>query len=285
MAPHELAICTPVTARLYRHRHGERRLCREIRFGQPLQWDCTSLTVYPAGHTFGSAMLLAERCGTRLLYTGDFKLGSSFTAETCELPKADILVMESTWGDPRYRLPPRESVAAELVDRVAEALAQNRTPVIHAYVLGKSQEVTRILTQAGIPVLQHPLVYAVSCIYQENGCDLGDFKLYAGEPLRGHAVVVPPRQQKGYHVGGLRRTTTLAVTGWALDARGRCRWGTDHVLPLSDHADFDQLMEAIDRVDPEVVYCTHGPVSFVDHVKKRGRRAVVLGEQEQLTLF
>jgi Cft2 family RNA processing exonuclease len=285
MAPHEMAYCTPVTAKLYRHRHGSRRQCVEMHFGQTLEWGCTKLTVYPAGHTFGSAMLLAERAGRRMLYTGDFKLGSSATAETCELPHAEVLVMESTWGDPRYRLPPRESVVAELVDRVRQAFSSGRTPVIHAYVLGKAQEVTKILTSAGIPVLQHPLTHAVSCIYQENGCDLGDFQLYPGRPLVGHAVVVPPRQQKGCFLPGLTRTTTLAVTGWAVDAFGRSRWGTDHILPLSDHADFDQLLETIDRVDPEIVYCTHGPTSFVDHVRAHGRRAVVLGEKEQLTLF
>jgi putative mRNA 3-end processing factor len=260
-------------------------VCREMHFGQPLEWECTRLTVHPAGHTFGSAMLLAERSGRRLLYTGDFKLGSSFTSETCQPPRADILVMESTWGDPRYRLPPRESVVAELISHVEQAISSGRTPVVQAYVLGKAQEVTRILTSAGIPVLQHPLAYAVSCIYQENGCDLGDFKLYPGHSLPGHAVVTPPRQQKGSFLPGLGRTTSLAVTGWAVDDRGRRRWGTDHVLPLSDHADFDQLLETIERVDPEIVYCTHGPASFADHVRQRGRRAVVLGEKEQLTLF
>ena len=285
MAPHELAYCTAVTSKLYRHRLGPHRQCVEMQFGRPIDWGETRLSVHPAGHVFGSAMLLAETRGQRMLYTGDFKLGPSATAETCVLPRADTLVMESTWGDPRFRLPAREYVVAELLERVNKAFALNRTPVIHAYVLGKAQEVTKILTSAGVPVLQHPLTYAVSCIYQENGCDLGDFKLYPGRPLPGHAVVMPPRQQKGHHMGGLTRTTTLAVTGWAVDERGRQRWGVDHVIPLSDHADFDQLLQAIDLVDPEIVYCTHGPATFVNHVRAHGRRAVVLGEKEQLTLF
>jgi hypothetical protein len=45
------------------------------------------------------------------------------------------------------------------------------------------------------------------------------------------------------------------------------------------------LLQTIDRVDPEIVYCTHGPATFVNHVRAHGRRAVVLGEKEQLTLF
>ena len=125
-----------------------RRMCVEMHYRAPVEWGDTRLTVYPAGHVFGSAMLLAEDGGRRLLYTGDFKLGPSATAEPCELPKADTLVMESTWGDPRYRMPARENVVAELLERVYHALAANRTPVIHAYVLGKAQEVTKILTSA-----------------------------------------------------------------------------------------------------------------------------------------
>src|SRR5688572_3378797 len=61
---------------------------------------------------------------------------------------------------------------------------------LHAYVLGKAQEVTRILTSHGIPVLQHPLTYAVSCVYNACGIDLGDCSPYTGEALPGHAVIV-----------------------------------------------------------------------------------------------
>ena len=78
---------------------------------------------------------------------------TSATAETFELLQAQTLVMESTWSDPQFRLPPRESVIQQLLNLVDDAFQQQRTPVIHAYVLGKSQEVTKLLTQAGIPVL------------------------------------------------------------------------------------------------------------------------------------
>lgn len=285
MAPHELAFCTPVTGKLYQHRHGKHRMLKEMHFGKTLEWNEFKLTVYPAGHVFGSAMLHAEHRGKTFLYTGDFKLGCSSTAETCELPKANVLVTECTWGDPQFRMPPREAIVSQLVNIVHDTLARGRTPVIHAYVLGKAQEVTRILTSAGIPVLQHPLAYAISQIYEEHGCDLGDYQLYPGEPLPGHAVVVPPRTQKNYRLANLGRITTIAVTGWALDARGSWRWSCDHIVPLSDHAGFDQLLEAVEQVDPEIVYCTHGPETFVDHLIARGRRAVVLGRQEQLSLF
>ena len=146
-------------------------------------------------------MLLAEDGETSLLYTGDFKLGDSATAQRAVLPKAEILIIESTYGDPAYRLTPRAEAIAELCRLVREVLTADRTPVIQAYVLGKGQEVSKILTDAGIPVLQHPNTFAISQVYRQCGVDLGDVHLYPGQPLPGHAVVVPP----GFHRGAACR--------------------------------------------------------------------------------
>lgn len=278
MAPHELAFCTSVTGALYRHRHGPRRAIREMQFGEPLDWNGTRLTCHPAGHVFGSAMLHVEVAGETLLYTGDFKLRDSATAEKCRPPRADVLVMESTFGDPRYRMPPREKVVRDLIDVVAKTIAQGRTPVIHAYVLGKAQEVSKLLASAGIPVLQHKYAWAITEIYRAYGCKLGDCRLYPGEPITGHAVIVPPQSQKGYHLPRLKHTTTIAVTGWAIDPSTASRWGVDHALPLSDHADFDELLELVELVRPRKIYCTHGPTSFCQVLRERGHDASILGE-------
>lgn len=276
MAKHEVAFCTPQTARLYQHRHGERRVL-ELAYHEPRCFGHTRLTTLPAGHVLGSAMLLAEVAGQSLLYTGDFKLGASLTADEAVLPRADILVMESTYGDPAYCLPPREALCAELVRVVRAALEDGCTPVIHAYVLGKAQEVTRILTSSGIPVLQHPLTYAVSRVYQACGVELGDIAEYPGHPLPGHAVLVPPVHQKSWRVAGLRRVRTIAVTGWAHNPRFRLR--VDHAIPLSDHADYAQLLACVEQVAPRVVLCTHGSPSFVERLRERGYNAHVLDDK------
>ncbi len=102
MARHEYALCTPATAALYQLRLGKRPI-RELPYHTPTLWGGLRLTTYPAGHCLGSAMLLAEDGQRSLLYTGDFKLGESATAEPAELPHAEILVIESTYGDPAYR--------------------------------------------------------------------------------------------------------------------------------------------------------------------------------------
>ncbi|MBI2823583.1 MAG: MBL fold metallo-hydrolase [Planctomycetia bacterium] len=276
MARHELALCTPETARLYHARLGERPVL-EIPYRQPIDWGGLRLTTYPAGHCLGSAMLLAEDGETRLLYTGDFKLAASATAEQAELPPADVLVIESTYGAPRHRHVPRAEAIAQLLALVRDTLARGMTPVVHAYALGKAQEVTRLLTSAGIGVLQHKEVYAISQVYCRCGVDLGPFELFGGPPKDGHVVVVPPWRHRAGDCGRIRRPVTFAVTGWAGSPGGAWRLGVDHAIGLSDHADFDELLAAVARVNPRVVYCTHGPESFVWCLREAGYVAFPLG--------
>ncbi|MEX0678710.1 MAG: MBL fold metallo-hydrolase [Pirellulales bacterium] len=280
MARHEYALCTPDTAALYRLRFGP-RATRELPYGEPLEWGGLRLTTFPAGHCLGSAMLLAEDGDRSLLYTGDFKLGESATAVRAQLPRAEVLVIECTYGRPLYRHPPREQAIDELLTRVREALDRGATPVIEAYVLGKSQEVTRLLTGAGFPVLQHPKIHDVSQVYRDCGVDLGDCHRYAGMPLPGHVVIVPPRTHRHGRLPGLRKTVTFAVTGWAVHSATRERLGVDHAIPLSDHADYDELFEAVERVSPRIVYCTHGPESFVDCLRAAGHNAHPLNRPQR----
>ena len=284
MARHETAFCTPETAALYQHRLGERHVI-QWPYREPFDWGDTRLKTFPAGHVLGSAMLLAEADGRRLLYTGDFKLRQSSTAERANPPAADILVMESTFGKPQYRLPPREKTIERLLQLIEESFQHDRTPVIYAYALGKAQEVTKILTENQVDVAQHPGIFAVSKIYQQCHCDLGPIKCFDGRIENRCVLIVPPQGQKSRYVNLPARHTTISVTGWAMDRGARFRYGVDHALPLSDHADFDELVECVERVDPQVVYCTHGPVEFVEHLRDLGHNAHPLGRDSQLRLF
>ncbi len=285
MARHEYALCTPETARLYHHRLGKRPV-REMPYRETIEWGGLRLTAYPAGHCLGSAMLLADDGQTRLLYTGDFKLGPKHTAAEAELPRADILVIESTYGQPEYRHTPRDEAIAQLLELVYDTIADGATPVIQAYVLGKAQEVTRILTSAGIPVLQHPDIYAVSRIYAACGVELGAIGVFRGQADIGTAVVVPPVAHGGTCLTHLRRRyVTFAVSGWAMHRATRYRLGVHHAIPLSDHADYDELFQAVEQVQPSEVYCTHGPESFVDRLAAAGWNAKPLRPSKQMRLF
>jgi Cft2 family RNA processing exonuclease len=284
-AAHELSLCTPATAALFRHRRGERHRTRDMPYGKPIELGDFRLTTYPAGHCLGSAMLLAERDDESLLFTGDFKLGPSATCAEAVLPRADTLIMESTFGRPRYRLPPREETIAELIELVKTILAAGAAPVVHAYALGKSQEVSKILSDAGIFVQQHPTIFAVTEVYRDCGVEFNNVSCYAGNWQPGSAVVTLPRGMKSFRLAGLPHVVSIAVTGWAADPSTKYRQRVDHALPLSDHADFDQLLETAERVAAKNIYCTHGPREAVEHLRAAGFNAHPVTGTYQTRMF
>jgi len=272
IARHEYTLCTPATAALYQLRLGKRPI-RELPYRTPTEWGGLRLTTYPAGHCLGSAMLLAEDGHRSLLYTGDFKLGDSATAEPAELPHADILIIESTYGDPSWRHPPRVEAIEHLCHLVAQIVRRHQVPVVEAYALGKAQEVTRILADAGFVVFQHPRAFQVTQVYEAFGVAVGCQGCSAGLPEPGAVWVVPPHAGRRFDNGQVR----IAVTGWAANVETRSRLGADFAVALSDHADYDGLVEAVHRVHPRKVYCTHGPECFVDRLRHQGFDAQPLG--------
>ena len=283
MGRHAYALCTPETGALYQHRLGRRHV-REMSYGETIEWGGVNLTAHPAGHCLGSAMLHVEDEGRTMLYTGDFQLTPSETSERADPPNAETLIMETTFGDPRFRFPAREKVIDQLCETVATSIREGKTPVVGAYALGKSQEATKILTDAGFPVRQHRSAYEISLVYEKCGVSLGDFSLLSTEqPLQpGEVLIVPPHLRRGVDV---ENETRIAVTGWALDSSAQHRLRADHAIPLSDHADYDELLELIDRVAPQRVYCTHGDNSFVNDLQERGIDAYRLGGSTQKRLF
>ncbi len=272
MARHGTALCTPETAALYEARLGRRPVVR-MRYGEPIEWGGLRLTTLPAGHCLGSAMLLAEDGRRSLLYTGDFSLHTPATAAPAQWTRADELVMECTYGHPTFRLPPRQEAVRELRRLVRLALDSGRTPIVVAYALGKAQEITRLLTNEGIPVAQHREIQKISRAYEALGVSLGPYAPLGDRVPEGWAAIVPPRTPRMEGIDEVR----IAATGWAVDARVRERLNADHAVPLSDHADYDQLLEAVGRVRPKHVYCTHGPESFVDRLREAGYDASCLG--------
>jgi len=291
---HDSVIATAATARLAGHRIG--MTCAEpLAYGVDRMIDAnTRVRLISAGHVLGSAMIHVTGPEGTLLYTGDFKLRDSLTVESPQTMPADYLVMESTYGLPMFHFPPAETVRQQLLELLEGALRDNRQPIVLAYTLGKSQEVARMITDAGFNVTMHGATFAISQIYEELGTPLGKFRRYRPEDFHGAGAIdlrergvllAPPYVARSAFVSRFDNPCRIIMTGWALQKNAIYRYGVDHALPLSDHADFDELLELIERVQPRKVFAHHGFKEFVNELQKRGIDAAPARPDEQLMLF
>lgn len=283
--PHQLTYATPATAALMQARLGRLRI-ESAPFGHPIEIDQYRISFHPAGHILGSAQILAEHQGQRLLYTGDFNLQESATAEKLEIVSADILIMECTYGHPRYQFPAR----AELIDRLCgwihAALKNGRIPVVIGYALGKSQEAMKILADNGFQLCAHGTIMKLVRVYERFGHDFGTVEPLRGSSiLEGKVVVVPRRAELTRVINRIPNKRTLFLSGWAIHEGFKYRCGVDEAIPLSDHADFKGLLEFVRRVNPKKIFITHGPANFAVYLRQLGYDAQPLRAVKQGGLF
>src|SRR4051812_9144945 len=147
-------LCTPETAHFHTMRRGPLETLR-LPYGATHTIGASEIELRPAGHVLGSAMIVATSAHGRIAYTGDFKLRANPLSPRAEPPVCDVLVMECTFGEPRYRFPKDEELYARLFAFIDETLASGGTPAVLAYALGKSQEVLWHLMGAGYDVAAH----------------------------------------------------------------------------------------------------------------------------------
>jgi Cft2 family RNA processing exonuclease len=272
VASHACWVTTPATARIAARRFGAAHVETHA-FGEPWQEGEARVTLLPAGHILGSAMVLVEYRGQRILYTGDFRTGPSLTAEPCTPVPADVLVMECTFGAPLYRFPPREHVTEQIEGFVRRCFGRDEVPVLLAYSLGKAQEAARLLGDRGIRVALHFTAYEMLEVYQELGVPFRNSERFDRGPLEETALILPP------YLGGSRlldryaRRRTAYLSGWALQPGVRRNFQVDEAFALSDHCDFDELLAFVGQVAPRQIYTLHGPDEFSQHLRARGHRA------------
>jgi putative mRNA 3-end processing factor len=288
IARHERTIATRATVALMRHRLGAKVKGEALpaEYRKPFGLGDLTLELVPAGHVLGSAQLRATRRGLALGYSGDLCLEPTLTAEPAEVVECDVLVLESTFGLPRYVFPPKDEVLASIRRFVDDTLSDGMTPVLLGYALGKAQEILKYLGEAGYRCRAHPVVHAVNKVYQAEGVALPNVELLGPEgPAAGEVVVAPPHLARTSPILRIRRRRTAVLTGWAIDGRHGFR-SVDAAFPLSDHADFPALLRYARASGAGRVLTIHGYArELAAALRKEGIRAEPLVEREQLELL
>ena len=281
---HGEVLATPETIALYRRRNPDwDGSARAIAFGDPFAGNGATLTLLPSGHVLGGAQVFFEDGEKSLLYTGDFKRSRGRTAPGTDVRRADVLLTESTFGLPVFRFPPRAELERRLVTACREAVEQGAVPIVLAYALGKSQEVAAVLTEAGIATVLHGAAWKLLPEYASAGHRFPLSRAYeTGPPQPGEALIVPPRCARTPIVQKLKSRSVIYASGWAVRAASRADFDADVLLPLSDHADFDELLAHVQAVAPRRVIAMHGYArDFARILSGRGLEAHALSHASE----
>jgi len=203
-----------------------------------------------AGHILGSRQLVIEADGEKTIYTGDISLKPNIFGWSAKIEQCERLIMEATYGDPAYHFPPISEVHQGIERFVKNNDSSNI--IIGAYSLGKTQEVVKILNEAGVvPIVTEEAEFFCS-VYESFGIPLERIVVGSEEAeeamSKRFVAIVPMGKAKRYFASRLaaafnRKTLCAAATGWALNFR----FDTDAAFPLSDHADFDDLVRYVEE--------------------------------------
>jgi len=285
IAPHREIIVSERTARLMQARLPGQRKEIIVPFGQEKDVRGMCVTLFPAGHIFGSAQFFLRTPRDSLLYTGDFKLRRGQSAEPAEWTAADTLIMETTYGLPRYRLPPTEEVITQIVAFCRDAIDNNEVPVLLGYSLGKAQEILCALAGADLTPMLHGAVYEMTRIYQQFGHEFCDYVRYRPNEVAGKVLICPPSANRSRMLERIPRKRVAMISGWAVEPNAIYRYQVDAAFPLSDHADYDDLLRYVNLVKPKRVLTLHGfAAQFATDLRGRGIEAWALTEENQMEL-
>ncbi|MFT5413004.1 MAG: DNA ligase-1, partial [Verrucomicrobiales bacterium] len=207
-------------------------------------------------------------------------------AEATEVRHADTLIMETTFGLPKYEFPPLEEVRGRVLGFCEDTLAEGKVPVLLGYSFGKAQEIMAMLNGADYELVIYPTIEKLMGVYVDFGFEFPKYEVFEpGMELDGKVLVMPPMGRKHNPLAGVKNLRRAMFSGWGIDPSAKYRYRVEEVFPLSDHAGYTDLVDFVKAVAPRQVLTTHGYVAeFARDLRRLGIEAWSLKGKDQLEL-
>ena len=241
---------------------------QSIAYGKKLRINDVSVTYYPAGHVLGSAQILLEYQGQRIIVSGDYKRRRDPTCALFEVQTCDIFITEATFGLPVFIHPADTTQIAKLLN--ALALNPGQCVLLGAYALGKCQRLICLLREEGYDevIYLHGAMIALCDLYVELGVKLGPIKPAADmlkEDLKSKIIIAPPSALHDRWSRRLPDPIPALASGWMTVRQRAKQKQIELPLIVSDHADWNELTQTIQDVKAEEIWVTHGREDALVH--------------------
>ena len=265
---HGVVLATPETLAIMGVRCGPQPGGQRIAYDETIRVGDVDVRFVPAGHVLGSAQIVLEHCGERVVVSGDYKRRADPTCPAFVPVPCDIFITEATFGLPVFRHPDTGSEIDRLLHRLHAD--PSRCVLVGAYALGKAQ---RIITELRVrghhePIYVHGAIERLNQLYESFGIELGELRAATGATkaeMAGHIVIAPPGALNDRWSRRLPDPVTAMASGWMrIRQRARQR-NVELPLIISDHADWDELTATVRELAPSEVWITHGREEALKH--------------------
>jgi len=286
---HDYYLCTCTARPVIRHRLGPINI-ETVDYGESRLINGVRFSFHPAGHILGSAQIRVEYQGEIWVVSGDYKLENDGLAEAFESVPCHTFITECTFGLPRYKWQPQAQVFADINAWWAQNQAEGKTTVLTGYALGKAQRIMQGLNPEIGPIFTHGAVENVNEVLRAQGILLPKSSRLAQNTkknqIAGGIIIVPPSAVNSPWVRRFIPSSLGIASGWMAFQDAPRQRNADRGFILSDHADWDELNQAIADTGAENVIATHGYTEqFSQWLIKQGYNAQAVKTQFEGEVF
>ncbi len=255
-------ISTYETAILLKERVGDNINIKTFDYGEDFKINGINISFHPSGHILGSSQIRFIFAEEKWLISGDFKIQKDKTCRQYEIVKTDYLISECTFGLPIFKWDETSKIASKISNWITNS--PEKTSLLFCYSLGKAQRLLNEISQTNFKgnIYCHGSIQKINNCYKKLGIDINETikienKKEIGE-LKGNLILLPPSLSKGSYLKNFRNIQTAFASGWMSIRALRKRSGYDKGFAISDHADWDGILEVVKKSEAKNVFFHHG---------------------------
>jgi putative mRNA 3-end processing factor len=220
------------------------------------------VSLHPAGHIIGSSQIRIEYKGEVWVVSGDYKTEPDGLSGVFEPIPCHTFISESTFGLPIYNWKPQREIYHDIQNWVRSNEVAGKTSVLIGYSLGKAQRILQAVEEVSGNIYVHGAIWNVQETLRQAG-----FKLPAVQRItpdmprdafRGSVIIAPPSADGSAWMRRFPSPSTGICSGWMQVRGNQRRRNADAGFALSDHADWQGLLQAVKATGAQKVYITHG---------------------------
>ncbi|MEO8412346.1 MAG: ligase-associated DNA damage response exonuclease [Ginsengibacter sp.] len=258
---HKNYLCHVHTKPILELRLGENSY-QTVEWNERIHINGVIVSLHPAGHIIGSSQVRIESNGEVWVTSGDYKIEDDGISGKFEPLRCNTFITESTFGLPIYKWNPQQEIYDSIITWINKNKENGKTSMLLAYSLGKAQRVLQAIKETTQTIFAHGAVFNMQQMLIDNGWRLTPVERITPETpkelLKGAIVIAPPGADGTPWMKKFQPYSVGVCSGW-MQVRGNARRrNVEAGFALSDHADWDGLLQAVKATGAEKVYVTHG---------------------------